>query len=60
MAIRREEEMRQLFSIPDTGAVAAVIVLGRPVSAARRLRRLPVEAFTWVDHYTGAAFDGSG
>jgi nitroreductase len=60
MAIRREEEMRQLFSIPETSAVAAVVVLGRPVSAARRLRRQPVEAFTRVDGYTGAAFDGSG
>jgi nitroreductase len=59
MAIRREEEMRQLFSIPETSAVAAVVVLGRPVSAARRLRRQPVEAFTRVDGYTGAAFDGS-
>ena len=60
MAIRQEEEMRQVFSIPETSAVAAVVVLGRPVSAARRLRRQPVEAFTWVDGYTGAAFDGSG
>jgi hypothetical protein len=60
MAIRREEETRQLFAIPQTSAVAAVVVLGRPVSAARRLRRQPVEAFTRVDGYTGAAFDGSG
>jgi nitroreductase len=60
MAIRQEEAMRQLFSIPETGAVAAVVVLGRPVAAARRLQRQPVEAFTWVDRYTGAAFDGSG
>ncbi len=59
MVIRREGEMRQLFSLPETAAVAAVIVLGRPVSAARRLRRLPVEEFTWVDRYGGTAFDGS-
>jgi nitroreductase len=59
MAIRQEEEMRQLFSLPETSAVAAVVVLGRPVSAARRLRRQPVEAFTRVDGYTGAAFVGS-
>jgi hypothetical protein len=52
--------MRQVFSIPETSAVAAVVVLGRPVSAARRLRRQPVEAFTQVDDYSGAAFDGSG
>jgi len=59
MAIRREAEMRRLFSLPETSAVAAVLVLGRPVSAARRLRRLPVEEFTWVDRYEGAPFQGS-
>jgi nitroreductase len=56
MAIRREDEVRQLFSIPETFAVAALVVLGRPVSAARRLRRHPVDAFTWVDRFEGAAF----
>ena len=59
MVIRREGEMRQLFALPETAAVAAVIVLGRPVSAARRLRRLPVEEFTLLDLYGGTAFDGS-
>jgi nitroreductase len=58
MAIRREAEVRQLFSIPKTAAVAALVVLGRPVSAPRRLRRLPVEEFTWVDAYQGPAFTG--
>jgi nitroreductase len=57
MPIRREGDVRQLFSIPDTCAVAALIVLGRPVRAARRLRRLPVPGFTWVDRYEGPAFD---
>jgi nitroreductase len=59
MAIRREDDIRPLFSIPETSAVAAVVVLGRPVAAARRLRRLPVEEFTWVDRYMGVPFDGS-
>ena len=59
MAIRREAEMRRLFSLPETSAVAAVVILGRPVAAARRLRRLPVEEFTWVDRYEGAPFQGS-
>jgi nitroreductase len=59
MAIRREADMRRLFSLPETSAVAAVVVLGRPVSAARHLRRLPVEEFTWVDRYKGAPFNGS-
>jgi nitroreductase len=59
MPVRREDDVRQLFSIPETCAVAALIVLGRPVSAARRLRRLPVEDFTWVDRYQGRPFGGT-
>jgi nitroreductase len=59
MPIRREDDVRRLFSIPDTCAVAALIVLGRPVAAARRLRRQPVEEFTWVDRYEGPPFDGA-
>jgi nitroreductase len=59
MAIRREEEMRQLFSIPETSAVAAVVVLGRPVSAARRLRRPTGRGVHLGGPLQGAAFDGS-
>ena len=59
MPIRREGDLRRLFSLPDTCAVAALIVLGRPVAAARRLRRQPVEGFTWVDRYEGPTFDGA-
>lgn len=58
MPVRREDDLRQLFSIPETCAVAALLVLGRPVAAARRLRRHPVGAFTTVDSYAGPAFDG--
>jgi nitroreductase len=53
MPVRREDEVRELFGIPDTCAVAALVVLGRPVKAARRLRRQPVDSFTWVDRYEG-------
>jgi nitroreductase len=59
MPIRREDDVRGLFSVPETCAVAALVVLGRPVSAPRRLRRLAVEEFAWFDHYQGAAFDGT-
>jgi nitroreductase len=59
MAIRREAEVRQLFSLPETSAVAALVVLGRPVAAARRLRRQGVGEFTRVDDYEGPAFDGT-
>jgi nitroreductase len=59
MPVRREDDVRRLFSIPETCAVAGLVVLGRPVSAARRLRRQPVEDFAWVDRYQGQAFDGT-
>jgi hypothetical protein len=39
--------------------VAALVVLGRPVSAARRLRRRPVEDFAWIDRYQGSPLSGS-
>jgi nitroreductase len=51
--VRREDDVRALFAVPDTCAVAALVVLGRPVSAARRLRRRPVEDFAWIDRYQG-------
>jgi nitroreductase len=56
MVVRREPEVRALFGIPDTVAVAGLIALGRPVSAPRRLRRGRVDEFTWVDRYGGDAF----
>ncbi len=59
VATRREDEVRRLFSIPETFAVAALVVLGRPVSPARRLRRHPVEEFAWVDRFDGPALEGA-
>ena len=56
MPVRREADVRALFSIPETVAVAALVVLGRPVRAPRRLRRAPVGSFAWIDRYEGAGF----
>jgi nitroreductase len=53
VVIRREAEVRALFGIPDTVAVAALVVLGRPVHQPGRLKRAPVSSFTWVDRYGG-------
>jgi nitroreductase len=53
MPVRREDAVRALFDIPDTVAVAALVVLGRPVATPRRLRRSPVGSFSWVDRYEG-------
>jgi len=56
MPVRHEDEVRALFDIPETCAVAALVVLGRPVAVPRRLRRDPVGAFAWVDRYLGDPF----
>ena len=53
MPVRREDDVRALFRVPDTVAVAALVALGRPVAAPRRLRRAPVDSFAWVDRYHG-------
>jgi nitroreductase len=55
MPVRREDDVRALFDIPDTVAVASLVVLGRPVTAPRRLKRAAVSTFTWVDRYQGDA-----
>lgn len=59
VAVRREDDVRALFDIPDTVAVAALVVLGRPVTAPRKLKRSPVESFAWVDRYGGTPLGGS-
>ncbi len=59
VAVRREDDVRALFDIPDTVAVAALVVLGRPVTAPRKLKRAPVASFAWVDRYGGTPLGGS-
>jgi len=56
MPIAREAEVKALLDAPDELAVAALIVLGRPVHQPRKLTRAPVSSFTTVDRVTGAAF----
>ncbi len=53
MPVRREEDVRALFDIPDTVAVASLVALGRPVATPRRLTRAPVDTFACVDRYHG-------
>jgi nitroreductase len=59
MPVRRENDVRALFGIPETVAVASLVVLGRPVSAPRKLTRAPVGSFAWVDRYGGPPFGGA-
>jgi nitroreductase len=53
---RQEPAAKVLLGIPDGWAVASLVVLGHPVRQVTKLRRDPVEAFTTVDHFDGAAF----
>jgi nitroreductase len=53
---RAEADARPLLGLPDTWAVAAMVVLGHPVRRASRLTRRPVAEFATVDRFDGAAF----
>jgi len=53
MPVRREDDVRALFGIPATVAVASLVVLGHPADPPRRLKRAPVSSFAWVDRYQG-------
>jgi nitroreductase len=57
VAVRRETELRALFDIPETVVAAALVVLGHPVAAARRLKRAPVSSFAWIDRYGGTPLE---
>jgi nitroreductase len=50
---RQEAAVRELLAVPASLAVAGLIVLGYPVRQMSRLRRAPVEAFTFVDRFDG-------
>lgn len=55
---REEPAVRDLLGVPDPFAVAGLVALGRPVREITRLRRSAVEAFTTVDRFDGAPFEG--
>ncbi|MGH3969263.1 MAG: nitroreductase family protein [Mycobacterium sp.] len=58
IAIREEAAVKALLGAPDALALAAVIALGQPVRATRRLTRTPVASFTTVDSVDGPPFGG--
>lgn len=51
-----EPRVRELIALPDTHALAAMVVLGWPRKPITKLTRRPVEAFCTVDRFDGAAF----
>ena len=56
IAVRREDEVKDLVGAPDDMALAAVIALGHPVRQPRRLTRAPVADWAVVDRFDGAPF----
>jgi nitroreductase len=56
MAVPEEVQIRDLLSIPDTHAVAALLPLGKPTRQVSKLRRRPVEEFTTRDRFDGPPF----
>ncbi|HEX4493495.1 MAG TPA: nitroreductase family protein [Acidimicrobiia bacterium] len=59
MNIRRESEVKTLLHAGPELALAAVIALGHPVHAARRLRRARVDELVTIDRIDGPGFGAS-
>ncbi|MGZ4690722.1 MAG: nitroreductase family protein [Acidimicrobiia bacterium] len=55
---RQEEAARGVLGLPREIGIAAVVVLGVPEKFPTRLTRGPVEQFTTIDRFDGAAFGG--
>lgn len=51
-----EAQVKPLFAIPESHAVAAMLPLGRPIKQLTRLRRKPVSAFATIDAFPGPEF----
>ena len=57
---QQEPQVQELLGLPDHFAVAAMVPLGRPVKQLTKLKRNPVEHFTTLDTWEGAALVDSG
>jgi len=55
MATGNEPAMLEVLRIPSNYAVASVVALGHVTTRPARLTRRPVEDFTTIDHWDGAA-----
>ena len=53
ISVASEPQVKTLLDIPSSFAIAAVLPLGRPVKQLTRLRRLPVEDFTFTECFGG-------
>jgi len=50
-----ERSAQELLGLPEHFAVAALVPIGQPVKQLTRLRRNPVESFTFIDRLGGEA-----
>jgi nitroreductase len=57
LVCRQEAELRAIFQIPETHAVACLVAMGRPRKLVTRLSRRPVEAFARCDRFDGPALE---
>lgn len=57
---RDELRARELLGVPDGWAIAAVVVLGKPVKQLTKLRRNPVDSFASVDRFAGSPLPAPG
>jgi len=57
LVCRQEAELRAIFKIPETHAVACVVAMGRPRKVVTRLSRRPVESFACLDAFDGPALE---
>jgi nitroreductase len=53
-----EGEVRRMFGMPDSFAVAALLPIGRPVKQLTKLKRKRVEEFASLDGFTGTPLRG--
>ena len=56
IATRNEDRVREALSVPQSYAVASVVVLGHPLRRHLNLARRSVEDFTTVDNFDGMTF----
>jgi len=56
----QEPKAQEILGLPSHHAIAALVPLGHPVKQLTKLKRAPVENFTTVDRFDGAAFNPNG
>ena len=53
LVCRQETELREVFAIPASHAVACLVAMGRPRRLVTKLSRRPVESFARQDRFDG-------